>query len=314
MTTPSVTIGSLLRRYRYLLAVLVLLVLGTVALLASPPTRDLTWSASSLTPTVVAGGATVTTTVSFTDTGKLPLPDAEVQLSSNLVGLVSVSPTHLGTVKKGETVTLTLTASAPASSTPAAISGSIQIQKKNPQVQIYGTPLVITVTVAWPNVTTPLVTVNYPPALAAQGGQIGQASVSSGSDGATYVDVPLSTAGNPPITLVRVAIYANSSAQSLQDWFEQNIDTNEILLQSGSYSSQTFQDGKVALIDSAPFPLSYDGPLVNGYAYIISPKGKYLASVTLSQDKSYLYQLGYTTPAALEALLQGITATLTFNE
>jgi hypothetical protein len=163
MTTLSVTIGSLLRRYRYLLIALVLLILGTLAVVASPPPRDLTWNPSSLAPTVIAGGASVTTTVSFTDTGKLPLPDAEVQLSPNLAGLVTVSPTHLGTVKQGQTVALTLTASAPASSTPAVISGSIQIQKKNPHPEMYGSPVQVNLSVTWPAVSNQGATFAYPP-------------------------------------------------------------------------------------------------------------------------------------------------------
>jgi len=166
MTTPSVTIGSLVRRYRYLLVALALLILGTVAAIASPPSRDFTWSASSLAPTVIAGGASVTTTVSFTDTGKLPLADAEVQLSPSLAGLVSVLPTHLGTVKQGQTVTLTLTASAPASSTPTVVQGSIQVLKQqSPVREVYGAPLQVNLNVKWPTFPDPAnaYSVGYPP-------------------------------------------------------------------------------------------------------------------------------------------------------
>jgi hypothetical protein len=308
------TVASALKKYRYLLVVSGLLVLGAWTLFAEPPPRPLTWSAAGLAPTVVAGTAPTTTTVSFTVGPKLPLPDAEVQLSSNLSGFVSVSPTHLGTVKQDQTVTLTLTVSVPASTTPAVIPGSIQVQKANPKHEVYGSPLALTLDIQWPHVTSPLVTVNYPPALAAQGGLIGQPEVSAGSDAATYVDIPLSTGSNPPLPLVRIAINPNSSSQTLPQWFEDNIDTNGILLQSGSYTSHTFQDGKVALVDTAPAPPSFDGSSVNGYAYIISPKGKYIASITLMQDKTYLYQLGYNTPAAMDGLLQDLTATLTFNE
>ena len=169
-------------------------------------------------------------------------------------------------------------------------------------------------TVQRTSVATPLVIVNYPPALADQGAQIGQPTTSNGSDGATYVDLPLSIAGNEPVTMARIAIYANSPEQSLQDWFEQNIDTNGVLLQSGSYTLQSLSNGTTALVDTAPFPASYTGPLVNGYAYVISPKGKYIASITLGQDTSSLYQLGYTTPTAIDALLNNITSQLTFNE
>jgi hypothetical protein len=162
MTTPSVTIGSLVRSYRYLLVVLALLVVGAVAVFASAP-PGLTWNQASPSPTVVAGGATSTTTISFTATGKLP--NAVVQLSPSFAGLVSVSPTNLGTVFQGQTVTLTLTASAPASSTPAVVQGSIQIQKQqNPPLVVYGAPLQVNLNVTWLSVSSPSgFTVAQPP-------------------------------------------------------------------------------------------------------------------------------------------------------
>jgi hypothetical protein len=161
MTTPSVTIGSLVRRYRYLLVALALLVFGVVAVLASAP-PGLTWNQASPSPTVVAGGATSTTTISFTATGKLP--NAVVQLSPSFAGLVSVSPTNLGTVFQGQTVTLTLTSSAPASSTPAVVQGSVQIQKQqNPPLVVYGSPLQVNLNVTWPTLSNQGATVTYPP-------------------------------------------------------------------------------------------------------------------------------------------------------
>jgi hypothetical protein len=276
---------------------------------ASP---TITWTPQHLSQEVIAGRST-STTISFSSDEKLT--DAWVKVSDELGRTVAITPVSLGTVSPKQVVSLTVVAHPTATTSPGTIQGTISLYRKTPSRDIpYGSALSANVAVSWPSVTTPLVTVSYPPALAAQGGQIGEASVTTGSGGVTYVDIPLSTAGNPPVTVFRIAIYANSSSQSLEVWFEQNIDTNGILLQSGSYASQVFADGKIAFIDSAAFPPSYDGPLVTGYAYIISPQEKYIASITLSQDKSYLYLLGYRTPEAMVALLQNITATLTFNE
>jgi hypothetical protein len=331
MDTPRSFARGLLTRYRYLLVIaLALLCIGGVALYAatsqtgagagpvsaptvtSSTTPGLTWNQPSLSPSVVAGAAAATATISFTATGKLP--NAVVQLSSNLAGFVSVSPKNLGTVIQGQTVTLTLTASAPSSSTPTVVQGSVQVQKQqNPPLEVYGNPLPLTLNIAWPSVSNPLVTISFPPALAAQA-QLASPIASTEADGGTYIEVPISVAGGPPITIAIVAVYPNSASQTLTQWFEQNIDTNGELLQGGSYTAQSFPDGKTALVKASPFPVTYDGPPVTGYAYVLSPKGKYLASVTLGQDKTYLYQLGYNTQDELNALLQNVTAALTFNE
>jgi hypothetical protein len=173
MDTPRSLARGLLARYRYpLLIALVLLCVGAVALnaatrqsgagaapasaptITSSTTPGLTWNQPNLSPSVVAGAAATTTTITFTATGKLP--NATVQLSPNLAGLVSVSPTNLGTVIQGQTVTLTLTASAPASSTPAVMQGSIQVQKQqNPPLEVYGSALPVALAINWPTYTSP---------------------------------------------------------------------------------------------------------------------------------------------------------------
>jgi hypothetical protein len=137
--------------------------------------------------------------------------------------------------------------------------------------------------------------------------------MSSGPGESTYVDIPVGMATNPLLVTFDIAVYSNSGNQSLHDWFEANIDTSGILLQSGSYAPHAFSDGKMAFVSAAPFPASYDGPPVTGYAYILSPKGRFLASITLSQD-NYLHQLGYLTSDDVDALLNSIAANLTFNE
>lgn len=142
--------------------ILLFLAIGGMAALSASTTPGLNWNQQSPAPTVIAGSAPTTTTISFTATGKLP--DAVVQLSPSLAGLVSVSPTNLGTVYQGQTVTLTLTASAPATSTPAVVQGSIQIQKQqNPPLQIYGSPLQVNFNVTWPTLSGQGSTVTYPP-------------------------------------------------------------------------------------------------------------------------------------------------------
>ncbi|HVT16685.1 MAG TPA: hypothetical protein VHQ90_10980 [Thermoanaerobaculia bacterium] len=160
MTPDRFVTTSRSRKHLYGAAVLALLILGSVAAIATAP-RDLTWSVPSATPTVVAGNAPTTTTVSLTAVNTLP--NAVVRVSPSLAGLVSVSPSDLSTLPKGRTVTLTLTSSAPASSTPGVVQGSIQIEKENPNHQPYGTPLPVNLHITWPAVTTQGVTLTYPP-------------------------------------------------------------------------------------------------------------------------------------------------------
>jgi hypothetical protein len=152
-------------RKRLIAVVLVFICVATVgtaaALFGSTAPPGLTWSAPSVAPTVIAGSAATATTVSLTATGKLP--DAVVQLSPAFAGLVTVSPSDLGTVRQGQTVTLTLTARAPASSTPATVQGSIQIQKKTAPTENYGSPLAVSIHVTWPVLSNQGVTVVYPP-------------------------------------------------------------------------------------------------------------------------------------------------------
>lgn len=282
-------------------------------LIARPSTASptITWTPQSVSQEVIAGSST-TTTISFSSDEKLT--DVWVKVSSELGRVITVTPAYLGTVSQKQTVSLTATAHPAATTSRGPIQGTISLYRKTPSRDIpYGSSLQLDLEVIWPSAATPLITVTYPPTLAAQGAEIGQAIVSSGYGGATYVDLPIAIANNPSLPTVRVAVYANSAQQTLQDWFEQNIDGGAILLQSGSYTTQIFPDGKTALIESASFPDYYEGPLVTGYSYLISPRGEYIASVTLAHDH-YLDQLGYATPEAVETLLQSITAALTFNE
>lgn len=159
MTTDRIAPPTRSRKYLYGGAALALLILGSVAAIATAP-RALTWSVPSLSPAVVAGGAATTTTVSLT--AEDTLPNAVVEVSPSLAGLVSVSPMDLATIPNGRAVTLTLTSSAPASSTPGVVQGYIRIVKENPNRQAYGTPLPVNLNVTWPTIASAGITVTYP--------------------------------------------------------------------------------------------------------------------------------------------------------
>jgi hypothetical protein len=309
MTATSVARKTLSRTYLYGAIALALLILGSMAAVATAP-PGLTWNTPSVAPTVVAGSSATTTTISFTATGKLP--DAVVQLSPSFAGLTSVAPSDLGTVRQGQTVTLTLTSSAPASSTPAVVQGSIQIKKKSSPTEVYGAPLPASVHVAWPVVTAGPVEIQYPPAIAA-GATVGVSQVSQESDGSTSYEIPLSIQNGPSLETFLINVAPNPSHLTLDDWFEANVDENGVLKAAGVFAEFSYPDGRQALISTGvPLPASYDSPL-DSFAFVYSPTGDDVATLTLSEDHR-LDLLGYTTPATRASLLQSIVANMILND
>jgi hypothetical protein len=223
------------RKYLYGAAVLALLILGSVAAIATAP-RALTWSVPIVTPSVVAGGAATTTTVSLValDT----LPNALVQVSPSLIGLVSVSPTDLATIPKGRAVTLTLTSSAPASGTPGVVQGYIQIVKENPNHQVYGTPLQIGLKVTWPTVSDPThsYTISYPPAFVP-------------AYDPTYNDLslqPPTSSASEELTGITVSTEPNPQNLSVTQYFNGTNGPDLIGQSLGAFTTTTLPSGALA--------------------------------------------------------------------
>jgi hypothetical protein len=222
-----------------------LVIAGTVALTGlclflvarpSAASPTITWSPQSLAPEVIAGSST-TTTISFSSSEKLT--EASVLVSREFGGIITVTPTFIGTIPPGKVVSLTLTASPAVTSMPSSLQGSIALYRKSPIKDIpYGLPLSVNMKVIWPSITNPdhSYTVNYPPLLTAH------FDVSYGD----LLLLPPPEAGDTEAPGIVVSKEANPDNLSIRDFFD-GTHAPDLFSQSlDIFSTSTLSSGATA--------------------------------------------------------------------
>jgi hypothetical protein len=92
-------------------------------------------------------------------------------------------------------------------------------------------------------------------------------------------------------TVFGLMIYDNPKGLSLQQWFQQNIDLDNVLTNNGTFEKRLLKNGLEALVREKTIPLQYEGGPVEE-AYVISSTGRRVVSIVQSQDH-ILADLGY---------------------
>jgi hypothetical protein len=142
---------------------------------------------------------------------------------------------------------------------------------------------------------------------------------------ANQIDVDTSTPGPALITFsldegvgvfvpeFSLVVYANPVRLSLNQWFEQNVDVNGILITDNAVQQQTLSDSSIALVSSGAIPYAYfpdgGGPNVDD-AYKLGSTGQVI-SIRKSQV-SNLMGFGYPTAQAISQLELEILGTAHF--
>lgn len=137
-----------MKKWRFA-AVLAVGIIGLCLFLIAKPLAALptiTWNPSNFTPEVIAG-ETTSTIISFSSSQKLIA--AQVRVSPELEGMITVTPSSLGTVPPGQTISLAVTMSPAATMTPSQIQGTISLHRGILNDITYGLPLPATMIVGW---------------------------------------------------------------------------------------------------------------------------------------------------------------------
>lgn len=133
-----------------LFVALPVLLAGVVAVaffLYAPPsvaTPSVSWSPSSLSQTVTAGQST-TTTATFTANENAQ--NVTVRVVPEIAPYVTVSPSSFANITKGASYPVTVTFSAPATTSPTTVNGTIQLRQEKGTL---AKPLPVTLGVVWP--------------------------------------------------------------------------------------------------------------------------------------------------------------------
>jgi hypothetical protein len=221
------------------------LVAAGIFLLVSPLTAKpaITWSPPGLAVKVIAGNS-VTVQVSFT--ASRTIHNAEVLVSFDLSSVLTVTPSSLGTVHQGQTVTLNVSVKAPATSTPGNVEGTLIVQRDRDKSagavrpREYDQPLPVTVHIAWPAFTDPAgsYSIEYPPFLAA-----------------TFVEArdvllirPSSSGANTESPGIVVSREPNPEGLSVVEFFDGAPGIDLFGQSLGIFSTSTLPNGAVAYV------------------------------------------------------------------
>ena len=113
------------------------------------------------------------------------------------------------------------------------------------------------------------------------------------------------------IPLITFIVQTNSKNLSLQEWFENNVDYESLLLNAGDIHSATLSNGALLLTLQGPFPQAFlnqiGGPVAS--VYVMSPDQSEIITVLTPEDPA-LVDIGIS-PSSLNAMLPAILSTLT---
>jgi hypothetical protein len=161
----------------------------------------------------------------------------------------------------------------------------------------------------WPAITVGPVELRYPPAISEAGATFAPPVViATTSDGSIEYEASLDTPEGafPFLTL---GVIPNPARTTLGQWLDKNLDGWQCLDAAGIFSELSYPDGHTAFIETgAPLPDCFTGVLdLSGF--VDSPEHTRIVDLSLS-PLARLDLLGYTTPAAGEALVEGLVANM----
>ena len=107
-----------------------------------------------------------------------------------------------------------------------------------------------------------------------------------------------------------ISIVGNNSTSSLLDWFSQNVDQSNLLIDSGTYTRTTLPNGTDILLLTGGVPDEWEGGELSE-AYAMSPNKARIAIISISQDDP-LHDYGFSSQQ-VAGIVNYLVQTLTFN-
>lgn len=144
-------------------------------------------------------------------------------------------------------------------------------------------------------------------------GTSNQITVDTSTPGRTFVDFALQNASGVSVGEFVLTVFSNPGGLTLQQWFEQNIDANNVLLSNNAYEQQTLSNGVNALVYVGPIPDAYfaaaAGPPLDS-VYAFSSSGQVIS--IRQAPANDLANYGYTSPQSLMQLKLQVLGTAHF--
>jgi hypothetical protein len=273
---------------------------------------DVTWTPSALNFSMKPG-ETVSLPVTYTAREKID-EDTIVYASTSLKDIVSVTPTKIGPLRKGQTGTITVVVKLPILQGPGTTTGFIQLydtdRRNDRRPERAGMPLAIQVNVVWASVAdeTSGISFSYP-----EFGHHATFTTSTadfgGAGTATIYDFQIDTGtAGAATSQFLVTVMKNPSRLSLAAWIRQYVDPEQILVSSGSLRFRQLSNGLQSFVLAGPIPDSYDaGPISNLFA--MSQSGETVIAIVSSHDQLLSSDLGIDRTklqASFEAMLDNM--------
>ena len=140
-----------------------------------------------------------------------------------------------------------------------------------------------------------------------------QITVDTSTTGRSFVDFAIQNASGVSVGEFALTVFSNPGGLTLQQWFEQNIDANNILLSNNAYQQQTLSNGVNALASVGPVPDAYfaagGGPPLDS-AYAVASSGQVIS--IRQAPANDLANFGYTSPQSLMQLKLQVLGTAHF--
>ncbi len=267
------------------------------------PLATHTVGTASATPTLIAVGTSTQVTVSIQITDP-----ALITTSVNLLrlGATGTQPTILGTMQSAGNGTYTLQHVFNESTTgqiqlqvSAAFQGSLQ--------RVLSNVCVVNVWLHFVDQTNGISLLV--PQFAATV-TVSSTAATSGSGGSLQINVLDPLDAHYVISPITFIIQSNPQHLSLQDWFEQNIDYQGLLLANGNIQSQTLSNGYLLFTLSGSFPEGYvnhvGGPIPIYYA--MSNDGSRIITIVTPEDPAFA-DIGIS-PSGLNGMIPSVLSTV----
>lgn len=233
------------------------------------------------------------------------VPATVIRIVPEIAPYVTVTPTNLGALRKGQQVSITLKFAAPITALPLAASGTAQLRANDSTSATVAQPLPLSVRIVLPTFSDPTQPIQFS---YADFGRPATINMLTQQD-ATMARVSLETTPGTVVSEYAISLFPNPTMQPLFSWFAQNIDPSGVLLSSQAFHAELLPNGAQALVLRGPVPDSHteqNGPVAEVYANSLG--GATILSAFRSQVND-LQELGIT-DEALRALFKAILGTV----
>ena len=273
-----------------------------------PSQPTIAWSPTSVEQTLLPGK---TTTVSVNFVASENMTEASLVVSSSLASFVTVEPCSVGRIKQNQSVSVRIVIRPRRASSLGTFIGSIGLQEAQTgegKTKLLSDAIPLTINI-WAGASEHSTGLSFqaPPL----GGTLIKATTLQGDITIVDFQAKASLQGGF-ISAFLIGTYDKPQSQNLQDWFEENVDQDYLLIANRAFEETSLSNGSPALVLSGQIPPEYGdlrGPVMSE-AYMVTPAGDKVVSIVQSQD-TVLFDRGYTQEQISNLLLK-ILATVQF--